>query len=136
LLDPLIEKERILVELKSKLPQSSIDRARGNAYSKRRPKPCGLTIHPGIGCALGCLYCYLQDMGLGKCVELSLLSGEELVVSLLLNPRFVPGRYGTFLAFGSICEPFHHEISGKTIEYLDAIDRWLGNPCQISTKME
>lgn len=134
-MDPLIKKKQILVKLKSELPQESINNAIEDPHSRRRPRPCGLTIHPGRGCTLGCVYCYVQDMGFGKKVDLSPLSGEELVTSLLMNPWFVPGRNGTFLAFGSICEPFHPKLYDKTLEFLDVIDRWLGNPCQISTKM-
>ena len=31
-------------------------------HAKRPPRPCGITIHTGIGCPLGCAYCYIYDM--------------------------------------------------------------------------
>jgi len=63
------------------------------------------------------------------------LNGEELVYALISNKYFVPGPYGTYLAYGSITEPFlNKEITRKTIEYLLSTAKLLGNPMQISTK--
>jgi len=42
-------------------------RARRDHHARRPPRPCGMTIHTGIGCSMGCIYCYVPDMGfMGK----------------------------------------------------------------------
>lgn len=82
------------------------------------------------------MYCYVQDLGLDFVdAKPSGLNGEELVFSLLSNPWFLPGRMGTFLAFGSLCDPFHPSCVEKTIDFLVAVAEKLKNPCQFSTKM-
>jgi DNA repair photolyase len=111
-----------------------IRRARANHHSKRKPIQCGLTIHPGNDCAYSCIYCYIVDMGFKfhkpKPCE---LSSEELALSLLYNPNFNPGRNGTYIAIGSIVEPFQPELKSLTINYIEQLAK-LGNPIQFSTK--
>lgn len=129
-------KESILRKLESKLSRESKNKARSDWHAKRKPRPCGMTIHPALGCSNRCLYCYIQDMGFDFTESRPYaLSGDELVYALLSNKYFVPGPYGTYLAFGSITEPFlSKEITSKTIDYLLSAARLLGNPMQISTK--
>ncbi len=103
--------------------------------SRRRPRPCGLTIHPSLGCNVGCAYCYLWEMSLiVPSPEMNPLSPKSLVRELRRNPYFVESRMGTFLALGSLGEPFlTPSITERTLEYLDAL-KTLGNPLQVSTK--
>ena len=122
-------------KVESRMSHESTIRAMTDYHAKRKPRPCGLTIHPGIGCNLQCTYCYIEDMGFNfKSIKPYGLRGNELVYSLLNNLYFFPTIHGTYLAFGSITEPFHPLIKEKTITYLTAVNNWLGNPCQISTK--
>ncbi|NIP67296.1 hypothetical protein GWN63_02315, partial [Candidatus Bathyarchaeota archaeon] len=95
-----------------------------------------MTVHPRTSCPNRCVYCYVQDLGLDfRDAKPSRLSGEELVFSLVSNPWFLPGRMGTFLAFGSLCDPFHPSCVEKTIDFMVAVAGKLKNPCQFSTKM-
>jgi len=64
------------------------------------------------------------------------LTGDELVLALLLNRFFKPGREGTFLAFGSVTDPLHQACIERTMEYLAAIERFLGNPVNSQLKEE
>jgi len=104
-------------------------------HSKRKPRPCGITVHTGIGCPNACVYCYIQDMGFTfrKAVPYR-LKGKEFVYALINNPYFIPGVGGTYLAFGSITDPFNKDIKSKTLEYMLAISKYLRNPMQFSTK--
>lgn len=124
---------------KSKLERimshESLIKAKADYHANRRPRPCGLTIHSGIGCNLQCAYCYVEDMGFNfKNIRPYGLEANELAYSLLSNPIFFPTIYGTYLAFGSVTEPFHPLVVKRTLAYLAAVDTWLGNPCQFSTK--
>ncbi|MEM1537843.1 MAG: hypothetical protein QXK12_06325 [Candidatus Nezhaarchaeales archaeon] len=125
----------MLSEVKSMLSEKAVSRAIGDWHAKRPPRPCGLTIHPGIGCPYACLYCYIQDLGFsfGECRPYG-LTGDEMVLAILSNPWFIPGVMGTFLAFGSVCEPFHESCLDKTMEYLNKVSLMLSNPCQVSSK--
>jgi len=119
---------------KKKLPEKSIIKASSDYHAKRKPRPCGLTIHPAIGCTNQCIYCYIQDMGFNfRSIKPYGLNGLELAYALLSNPYYMPTINGTYLAIGSITEPFHEKIAEKTIEYLKAMEE-LGNPVQFSTK--
>lgn len=128
------EKERKKSLLESQLSPLEIEGARKDHHSRREPIACGMTIHTGIGCNYGCIYCYVPEMGFPLQPKPYPLNGLQLVYALLLNPFFVPGPYGTMLAFGSVTEPFMRETIGKTLEYLQETHRWLSNPTQISTK--
>lgn len=130
----LFKKIMLKEELKEKLNEKSIQKARADPHAKRKPRPCGLTIHSSIGCPNKCAYCYIQDMGFDfKDAKPYGLNGKELAYSLLSNPYFLPTRWGTFLAFGSISDPFNSKVAAKTMEYFRAIEQ-LGNPCQFSSK--
>ena len=104
------------------------------SVSSRRPRPCGLTIHPTVGCNVGCSYCYLWEMGLIREPVLNPMRPEKLVSEVRRNPYFVESRMGTFLALGSLGEPFlNPEVAQKTLSYISALKK-LGNPIQVSTK--
>ena len=123
-------KQRILEEHKG-----LIGKARKDHHSRRKPIPCGMTIHPAIGCSFGCLYCYVPDMGFPLKPQPYPLEPEEMLVALALNPYFLPGPAGTLVAFGSVTEPFMtHHIINKTLGYMRFIGGVMGNPLQVSTK--
>ena len=127
-------KLKVISDLRSILDATSIKRASKDQHSYRKPRPCGMTIHPGIGCVHGCIYCYLPDMGISNLsVHPYDLSGTELAYSLALNPYVVPER--TLAAFGSITEPLLPQVISRTLEYLESIVKWLGLPSQLSTKV-
>ncbi|RLE83060.1 MAG: radical SAM protein [Thermoprotei archaeon] len=129
-------RENILRKLNNILSKESKVRARSDWHARRQPRPCGLTVHSALGCTNACVYCYIQDMGFDyRRAKPYGLSGEEIVYAIISNRFFVPGKYGTYLAYGSITEPFlTKEITSKTIEYISATAKFLGNPMQISTK--
>lgn len=130
----LRDKKRLRDKIESMIDRNAIRKALRDGHSKRRPRPCGMTIHTSIGCKFGCIYCYVPDMGFPMKPQPYPLTGLELVYALLNNPYFLPGPYGTLLAFGSVTEPFMDESVERTIEYLEKTRKFLGNPTQISTK--
>ena len=130
----LSEKKRIAAELEPRLTPREVEEARRDHHAKRPPIACGMTIHTGVGCNYGCLYCYVPDMGFPMKPRPYPLRGEQLAYALALNPYFLPGRWGTLLAFGSVTEPFMPETRARAMEYLRATREWLGNPQQLSTK--
>ena len=130
----LVLKKNLLNRITNTLDSESLRKSRNDHHAKRAPRPCGLTIHTGIGCSYCCTYCYIYDMGFSSKVKPYPLKGIELVASLLINPYFVPTLHGTLLAFGSVTEPFLPETYRKTIEYLGGVYSYLKNPIQISTK--
>jgi len=127
-------KERIRKQVEGLLSEREIEVARRDPHAKRPPRPCGITIHPGIGCPYACRYCYVYDMGFTQEVKPSQPNGLQLVYALLANKYFIPGARGSYLAIGSVTEPFHPLLKNKTLEYIEAIYRFLGNPTQFSTK--
>uniref|UniRef100_A0A7J3ZJY0 Radical SAM protein n=1 Tax=Fervidicoccus fontis TaxID=683846 RepID=A0A7J3ZJY0_9CREN len=131
----LEEKLKQRDRLVSTLSEREVEEARRDPHAKRRPRPCGLTIHPAVGCDRGCLYCYVPSIIGEGSIKINPLSPEQLVLSLLENPYFLPGANGTLLAVGSVTEPFLNEtVTLKTLEYVRAFRRLLGNPVQIATK--
>ncbi len=131
-LNAWIAKEEGVKELGRIIGSEGVRRALRDSHARRRPRPCGITVHPGQGCRLGCIYCYVPEMGF-KGVRKYPLSGDELAYALLSNPWVVPGR--TLAAIGSVTEPFLPELTDRTLEYLKSIREWLNLPCQVSTKL-
>ena len=134
-LDIIERKNRVLGEVSNLLNNRSIRRSLSDHHSKRRPRACGLTIHTGIGCPFECRYCYIYSMGFPNTISRYPLEPIELLHSILSNPYFIPGEYGTFLALGSVTEPLHSSVLEYTIELLTLFNKYLGNPVQLSTKM-
>ncbi len=129
-------KEELVKILRSRLSEEALRRALRDTHSRRAPRACGLTVHVGIGCPNRCLYCYIQDMGFRFTETRPYpLSGLELVAAIAHNPYIVPGIQGTYLAFGSISDPFYPTVVVKTLDYFNNIERFMRNPCQFSTKM-
>ncbi len=133
LLEALKRKEKVIEELEENLTPESINRARRDHHSKRLPRPCGMTIHTGIGCSLGCIYCYVPDMGFPMKPQPYPLSGIEMAYALAINPYVYPGY--TLAAYGSVTEPFLTETIDKALEYIYTVHRFLGLPSQVSTKI-
>ncbi len=128
-------KEEIRDRLSRKLSKKEIREAVHDPHAHRRPRPCGLTVHTGIGCPLRCAYCYIYDMGFQHNIRQYPLSPEQLVYALASNPYFIPSRNGTLIAMGSVTEPFLPQTKDLSIKYIEAITKYLGNPIQFSTKM-
>ncbi|MEM4541772.1 MAG: radical SAM protein [Desulfurococcaceae archaeon] len=128
-------KRKLREEVGSKLSESEKASALRDYHAKRPPRPCGLTVHTAIGCVYRCKYCYIYDMGFEPVMEPYPLTGLQLLYALLSNKYFIPGLRGTYLAFGSISEPFHPIAKNKTFEYIEHVYKYLGNPVQFSTKL-
>ena len=126
-------KKKVAKDLESILPRESLLKARRDPHARRNPRPCGITVHPGHGCPLGCLYCYIYDMGFTKRVTPYPLNSLELVYALAVNPYVVPTK--TLVAVGSVTEPFLPQITGRSISYIRDITKYLQLPVQVSTKM-
>lgn len=132
--EALRRKEHLRSLVGSKLDDEQRRRAIRDPHARRRPRPCGMTIHTSIGCSFGCIYCYVPDMGFPMKPRPYPLEPLELVYALLHNEYIVPGRWGTLMAFGSVTEPFQPEAVERTLGYMDAIRRYMDNPIQFSTK--
>lgn len=129
----VIEKrKRISKELRDKLSPYARARAEADPHSRRKPRPCGMTIHTGVGCSYRCLYCYIFGMGFPGKISTYPLTPLELTYALSLNPYIAPGY--TFAAYGSVTEPFAPETRNIAIEYIREVYRWLQMPSQVSTK--
>ncbi len=121
--------------MQGKLSNESIERASQDYHVSKLPRPCGITVHSVVGCSYRCAYCYLPDMGISYVIPRAYgLTKEEIVYALLKNRSFLPGRTGTFIAIGSIGEPFHPIGIHRTLEYIYGIVKYLENPIQFSTK--
>ncbi len=127
----LENKEKLKNNFEDKLSQKEIKEAKKDSHARRKPIGCGITVHVAHGCDKACLYCYIQDMGFKFKPHPYKLNGKQIAYALLSNPYFVPTLYGTYIAVGSVSEPFI--FREKALEYLENINK-LGNPIQISTK--
>jgi len=127
-------KIKVIEELGDILSEEERKQARNDFHAKRLPRPCGLTIHTGVGCDYACSYCYIPDMGFPFKAKLYPLNGRQLAYAVAINPSVTTGPYGTFLAFGSVTEPFLKSTFKKTFQYIENVVKYLGNPVQISTK--
>ncbi|MEM1560852.1 MAG: radical SAM protein [Ignisphaera sp.] len=132
-LELIEEKKHIANKIRKTLSIESIKKAKQDHHSKRKPRPCGITIHTGIGCSMACSYCYIYDMGFPAKVKPYPLTELELVYALAINPYVVPRR--TFAAYGSVTEPLLLETRDKTLKYIANVYHWLNLPSQISTKI-
>ncbi len=134
LLEILENKRRIAEKLRSKLEDKEVKEAKRDPHARREPRPCGLTVHTGTGCSFACVYCYVPDMGIPMAPRPYSLNGLQMAYAIAINPYTVLGESGTYLAFGSVTEPFLDETVNKTLEYLRAVSEFLRNPTQVSTK--
>jgi len=135
LVDRYVEgRRRALKGLEKLLSEAEVERARRDWHAGRKPRPCGLTVHTGVGCRGACIYCYIYDMGFGPGVRSYPLRPEALAYSIASNPYVLVGEWGTFLALGSVTEPFLEETRDYTIALLSVLRRYLGCPAQLSTK--
>lgn len=125
-------RKRISEELRNRLSSYAKARAEADPHSRRKPRPCGMTIHTGIGCSYRCLYCYIFDMGFPGKISTYPLTPLELAYALSLNPYIAPGY--TLAAYGSVTEPFAPETRKIAVEYIREVYRWLQMPSQVSTK--
>jgi len=125
---------KILDHLSSKVSRDELKAALRDSHSRRRPRPCGLTVHTGIGCPYQCIYCYIYSMGFPRVIRRYPLSLYALAYSIASNKNIVLGRYGTFLALGSVTEPFHPVTRDYSMELIKVLHDILGNPIQVSTK--
>ncbi len=107
-------------------------RAAGDHHARRPPRPCGITIHTGTGCSMGCVYCYVPDMGFPMRPRPYPLSPLEMAYALAVNPYVLPRA--TLAAYGSVTEPFQPETRDRAVAYIREVYRWLGLPSQVSTK--
>ena len=47
-------RQRVIKTLEKKLSEEERREARQDHHAKRPPRPCGITIHTGVGCPLAC----------------------------------------------------------------------------------
>lgn len=123
-------------EIQEGMDEASIERALKDYHARRKPRHCGMTVHSGIGCDNECVYCYVPEMSFTAGGPRPYpLSPREFALALASNPWILPTRWGTFLAFGSVADPFHPQLAEKTVDYMRVAKAVLGNPIQFSTKM-
>ncbi|MEM0005277.1 MAG: radical SAM protein [Ignisphaera sp.] len=125
-------RERVRRELEGSLSTDVIGRARRDFHSFRAPRPCGMTIHTGVGCSNRCAYCYIYDMGFPGSVEVYPLPAEGIVYALSLNPYIAPTA--TLAAYGSVTEPFNPVTRDFSLKLMELVYRYLKLPSQVSTK--
>ena len=118
--------------LESLLAPETARQARRDHHARRKPRPCGITIHTGVGCSYGCIYCYIWDMGFPGRPEPYPLPPEAVAYALALNPWVVPER--TFAAYGSVTEPFLPETRDWAVRLIELVGKHLRLPSQVSTK--
>ncbi|MEM0275140.1 MAG: radical SAM protein [Nitrososphaerota archaeon] len=134
LLGEFEKKIKVAGKLRDMIEVEEAREAEVDSHARRLPRPCGLTVHTGLGCSFGCTYCYIYDIGFTYKPKPYPLKGLQLAYSIAVNPSVAIGRNGTLLAFGSITEPFMKETLEKTLEYISTTSRYLENPIQFSTK--
>ncbi|MBS7640097.1 MAG: radical SAM protein [Candidatus Bathyarchaeia archaeon] len=125
-------KKTVLSRLERLLDDKSKLAASSDHHSRRRPRPCGITIHTGVGCSYICAYCYIYDMGFPARTRPYPLKPEEMTYALALNPYVIPEK--TLAAYGSVTEPFLRETATQALSYMREIYMWLRLPTQVSTK--
>uniref|UniRef100_A0A7S0A363 Radical SAM core domain-containing protein n=1 Tax=Pyrodinium bahamense TaxID=73915 RepID=A0A7S0A363_9DINO len=111
----------------------SVRRARRDQHARRKNIPCGMPLLTGHSCDYACRYCYIQDWYAFVPPTPGELSGQEVLLSLLYNPHWVPSR--DFIILGDVCDPFHPNLLARSMEYIKAV-ALLGSPVQFSTKSE
>ncbi|MEM0027650.1 MAG: radical SAM protein [Ignisphaera sp.] len=126
------KKLQIVKELEKLIGENSARKASLDSHSKRAPRPCGLTIHTGVGCDYACAYCYIYDMGFPGRVKPYPLKSLEMAYAIALNPYVLPEK--SLLAYGSVTEPFHSTTRDLAVEYIEEVGRWLKPLSQVSTK--
>lgn len=135
-IDPIQQKIELIKLFEKKIDTGRVKIIKQDPHTKRLPRPCGITIHLGAHCPFSCSYCYIDSLGFKfKETEPYSLSPEETILALLYNSSFIPGKLGTFIALGSIVDPFYPKIRQKTVQLIELIDEYLYNPIQFSTKM-
>ncbi len=126
------EKRRVAEELRELLGPRRARRAESDHHARRRPRHCGMTIHTGVGCSYGCVYCYIWDMGFPGRPRPYPLEPLEMAYALAVNPYVLPRS--TMAAYGSVTEPFLPETRERALGYIGEVYRWLRLPTQVSTK--
>lgn len=129
-------KQRAIKALEERLSEEERAEARRDHHARRPPRPCGITVHTGVGCPLACAYCYIYDMGFPGAATPYKLSALQLAYAIAANPHVAVGEWGTLIAVGSVTEPFLPETREKALQYMQAVAAFLGNPIQVSTKMQ
>ena len=133
LVERLLRRKRLAAErLERQLDPGEAEEARRDHHARRKPRPCGITIHTGVGCSYGCVYCYIWDMGFPGRPQRYPLRPEALAYALAVNPWVVPER--TFAAYGSVTEPFLDETRDYAVRLMKLVGETLGLPSQVSTK--
>ncbi|MEM1597722.1 MAG: radical SAM protein [Pyrobaculum sp.] len=134
-----MEAYRRKIEAARRLRQLISEEERGAAasdhHAKRPPRPCGITVHTGVGCPLACTYCYIYDMGFPGVARPYKLTPLQMAYAIVLNPHVAVGEWGSLIAVGSVTEPFLPETRELALGYIKAFYEHLGNPIQVSTKM-
>ena len=128
-------KLKTIKTLEERLAREEILEARRDHHAKRPPRPCGITIHTGVGCPLACAYCYIYDMGFPGAASPYRLTPLQMAYAIAANPHVAVGEWGTLVAVGSVTEPFLPETKELAVGYMKAVAAYLGNPIQVSTKM-
>ncbi len=125
-------KVRVAARLEEILGEAEAAEARRDHHARRPPRPCGITIHTGVGCSMGCVYCYVPDMGFPMKPRPYHLSPLQMAYALAVNPYVLPRA--TLAAYGSVTEPFLPETRDLALRYIEEVYKWLGLPSQVSTK--
>ncbi|CAE7037013.1 unnamed protein product [Symbiodinium sp. CCMP2592] len=125
------EVSQLVQLLESELGPHSARKARRDQHARRQPIACGVQIISGHSCSYACRYCYIQDWYPFIEPTPTQMSGQEVLLSLLSNPNWIPSR--DFIILGDVCDPFHPNLEVRTMEYIRAVAP-LGSPIQFSTK--